>query len=167
MQYRFAKCSDVLMMLVGVVGAVVAGAGLPLHALIFGQVISRFVYYSIAEPIYGKHPFVESFVNAQPANMNKSYFCEDKSDYSLLNQYLNSSDIKVELGSIISIFSYYYVGLATAVMIGAFVANLTLNTSAYRQIRRMRIAFYNSVLRQEVGWFDVTKTGQLNTRLQE
>ena len=156
-QYRFAKCSDVLMMLVGVVGAVVAGAGLPLHTLIFGKVINQFVYYSIAEPIYaGKHP-----------NMtNRSYFCE-RENYSLLNQYLNSSDIKVELGSIVSVFSYYYVGLATAAMIGAFLANLTLNASAYRQTRRMRIALYNSVLRQEVGWFDVTKTGQLNIRLQE
>ena len=157
-------------MLVGVVGAMVTGAALPIHMLMFGQVISRFVYYSIAEPIHGKVPSVGYLLMLAANNKtNSSYFCSQNNtlNYNLLNQYLNSSDIKVELGSIVSVFSYYYVALATAAMIGAFVANLTSNISAYRQTRRMRIAFYNSVLRQEVGWFDVTKTGQLNTRLQE
>ena len=158
------------MLLLAGVGAIVTGAALPIHMLMFGQVISRFVYYSIAQPIYGKVPSVGYLLQLQQANKtNSSYFCsrKDTLNYDLLNQYLNSSNVQEELGLIINDFTYYYLGLATAAMIGAFTANLLSNISAYRQTRRMRIAFYNSVLRQEVGWFDVTKTGQLNTRLQE
>ena len=177
-QYRFAKCSDVLMMFVAVLGAVVTGSALPFHMLMFGQVISRFVYFSIAvQSIEQGKKFNISVSSIDDlmktvalTRTNKTYYYCSNSDTlntNLLNQYLNSTDIKAELGDIVSVFSYYYVALATASMIGAFAANLTSNISAYRQTRRIRIAFYNSVLRQEVGWFDTTKTGQLNTRLQE
>jgi hypothetical protein len=38
---------------------------------------------------------------------------------------------------------------------------------AERQIRVMRQTLFRSILKQEVGWFDVYKTGELNTRLTE
>eukprot|EP00731_Ephydatia_muelleri_P030841 Em0022g355a len=168
--YRFAKCSDVLMMFLAVLGAIVTGAALPIHMLMFGQVISRFVYYSIAAPYHGKVPSLDYLMKLAKLNLtNNTYYCNKSNtlDTNLLNQYLNSTNIGAELGDIVSVFSYYYVALATTAMLGAFAANLMSNISAYRQTRRMRIAFYNSVLRQEVGWFDTTKTGQLNTRLQD
>ena len=37
--------------------------------------------------------------------------------------------------------------------------------SAERQVRRMRFALLRNVLRQEIGWFDVHSTGELNHRL--
>ena len=158
------------MMFLAVLGAIVTGAALPIHMLMFGQVISRFVYYSIAAPYHGKVPSLDYLMKLAKLNLtNNTYYCNKSNtlDTNLLNQYLNSTDIGAELGDIVSVFSYYYVALATTAMLGAFAANLMSNISAYRQTRRMRIAFYNSVLRQEVGWFDTTKTGQLNTRLQE
>ena len=67
----------------------------------------------------------------------------------------------------ITLFSIYYVGLATAVLISMFVAFLFWNLSGYRQTLRMRNAFFASILKQDIGWFDVTASAQLSTRLAE
>ncbi|CAM9316144.1 unnamed protein product, partial [Ectocarpus sp. 13 AM-2016] len=51
----------------------------------------------------------------------------------------------------------------------AFVLNTGLNTffsvAAERQVRRMRMQYLLSSLRQEIGWFDTTKPGELTTRI--
>ncbi|KAJ2400530.1 hypothetical protein GGI23_001978 [Coemansia sp. RSA 2559] len=39
------------------------------------------------------------------------------------------------------------------------------NVAAERMGRRMRIAFYEAILRQEAGWFDTLTTGELTTRI--
>jgi len=37
--------------------------------------------------------------------------------------------------------------------------------TATRQVRQMRLAFFRSVLKQDIGWFDTTDPGELNSRL--
>ncbi len=64
-------------------------------------------------------------------------------------------------------FAFIYVGLATGVMITMFLGFFMWNVSGYRQSRRMRLAFYRSILKQDIGWFDVNETAQLSTRLVE
>lgn len=64
-------------------------------------------------------------------------------------------------------FSLIYVGMATAVLIVFFLSTIFWNVSAYRQTRRIRQAFYRSVLYQDIGWFDVTEPSELSTRLSE
>lgn len=39
--------------------------------------------------------------------------------------------------------------------------------TAERQIKRIRIQFFQSVMRQSIGWFDVTEAGEINTRMVE
>lgn len=39
--------------------------------------------------------------------------------------------------------------------------------AAGRQVKRIRTLFFHSVMRQEISWFDITETGELNTRLSE
>ena len=36
---------------------------------------------------------------------------------------------------------------------------------AERQTRLIRTKLFNSILRQEIGWFDVYKSGELTTRM--
>lgn len=36
-----------------------------------------------------------------------------------------------------------------------------------RQIRRVRTAYFEAVMRQSIGWFDVRETGGLNSRMVE
>uniref|UniRef100_A0A8C2FUP2 ATP-binding cassette sub-family B member 5 n=1 Tax=Cyprinus carpio TaxID=7962 RepID=A0A8C2FUP2_CYPCA len=37
--------------------------------------------------------------------------------------------------------------------------------AAGRQVKKLRKRFFHSIMKQEIGWFDVNETGQLNTRL--
>ena len=36
-----------------------------------------------------------------------------------------------------------------------------------RQIRRVRTAYFEAVMKQSIGWFDVRDTGGLNSRMVE
>lgn len=37
--------------------------------------------------------------------------------------------------------------------------------AAERQVRRMRFALFRSIMRQEMGWFDMLNPGELSSRL--
>jgi ABC-type multidrug transport system fused ATPase/permease subunit len=39
--------------------------------------------------------------------------------------------------------------------------------SSERQTNKMRKAYFRAILRQEIGWFDQHKSGELSTRLAE
>ncbi|KAM3928003.1 ATP-binding cassette sub-family B member 5-like [Leptodactylus fuscus] len=64
-------------------------------------------------------------------------------------------------------FALYYVGIGAAVIICGFLQVSFWVLAAARQTRRMRKMFFHSVLSQDISWFDVTKSGELNTRLTE
>ncbi|XP_075683429.1 ATP-binding cassette sub-family B member 5-like isoform X1 [Rhinoderma darwinii] len=66
-----------------------------------------------------------------------------------------------------TVFSLYYVGIGAAVLLCGYVQVSFWVLAAARQTRRMRKMFFHSVLSQEMSWFDVTKSGELNTRLTE
>ncbi|XP_068092076.1 ATP-binding cassette sub-family B member 5-like isoform X2 [Hyperolius riggenbachi] len=64
-------------------------------------------------------------------------------------------------------YSLYYVGIGAAVILCGYVQVSLWVLAAARQTRQMRQKFFHSVLSQDIGWFDVTKSGELNTRLTE
>ncbi|XP_072364747.1 ATP-dependent translocase ABCB1 [Scyliorhinus torazame] len=62
-------------------------------------------------------------------------------------------------------FSYYYVGIGSAVLLASFMQVSFWSLAAARQTKKIRKAFFHAILRQEIGWFDVNQIGELNTRL--
>lgn len=148
------------MIILGTVMAIMAGLALPGHMLLFGLVINEFVYHGIGRSI-----------TLQMMNLTvqtEGHFCSNATGQEILLNvvpYLNDS--RATLLQEIGQFALYYVGIATAVLIATFLATVFWNVSAYRQTRRMRLAFYRSILRQNIGWFDVTEANELSTRLAE
>ena len=39
--------------------------------------------------------------------------------------------------------------------------------AAYRQGQKIRMAFFRAIMRQNIGWFDSHRAGELNARLNE
>ena len=177
------------MIAVGVVTGMASGVALPGHMLLFGEVINNFVYYSIAtETVL---PNIADFLsNSSSGEMvsdvqcNSSRVMQIVSDisqegmqvslcsgnqsgnvFSEINDFL--CEPADELESRITLYAYYYLALAFGVLLTTFLSNALLNLSAYRQTRRMRVAFFRNVLHQEIGWFDVTESAELSTRLAE
>ncbi|KAF6085259.1 ATP binding cassette subfamily B member 4 [Phyllostomus discolor] len=64
-------------------------------------------------------------------------------------------------------YAYYYSGLGAGVLVAAYIQVSFWTLAAGRQIRKIRKEFFHAVLRQEIGWFDVSDTTELNTRLTE
>ena len=180
------------MIVVGFIMAVASGVALPGHMLLFGRVINNFVYYSIASNVFSNPNFTmqldlfttslntscSELVETSPdifleaimsssGNMTSPILCDDESE-DIFGDVLNYvCDPRATLVSEIGLFSIYYATLASGVLVAIFFATLFWNLSAYRQSRRMRQAFYHSILHQEIGWFDVNEANELGTRLAE
>ena len=170
------------MILIGVVMAIAAGLALPGHMLMFGDIIDFFIAYDIAGDIQNNLNLTCDNITASlslsdvmntgnmSANSSESeYFCtqEDTGGDSNVFRYVMSCDLGSLLRSDVALYSYYYLAMAGGLILAAFLAIALWNWAAYRQTRRMRRTFLWSILRQDIGWFDVNPSGELNTRLSE
>ncbi|KAM3614454.1 uncharacterized protein V6R79_014590 [Siganus canaliculatus] len=62
-------------------------------------------------------------------------------------------------------FAVYYSIMGAVVLVAAYMQVSFWTIAAGRQVKRIRKLFFHSIMRQEIGWFDVNETGELNTRL--
>ncbi|XP_072507688.1 ATP-dependent translocase ABCB1 isoform X2 [Notamacropus eugenii] len=64
-------------------------------------------------------------------------------------------------------YAYYYSAVGFGVLVVAYMQVSFWTLAAGRQIKKIRQNFFHSVMRQEIGWFDVHDVGELNTRLSD
>lgn len=57
--------------------------------------------------------------------------------------------------------------MGAAVLVAAYMQVSFWTLAAGRQVKRIRKLFFHCIMQQEIGWFDVNETGELNTRLTE
>ncbi|XP_070643727.1 phosphatidylcholine translocator ABCB4 isoform X3 [Bos indicus] len=62
-------------------------------------------------------------------------------------------------------YAYYYSGLGAGVLVAAYIQVSFWTLAAGRQIKKIRQEFFHAILRQEIGWFDISDITELNTRL--
>uniref|UniRef100_A0A8C6F8H8 ATP binding cassette subfamily B member 1 n=1 Tax=Monodon monoceros TaxID=40151 RepID=A0A8C6F8H8_MONMO len=62
-------------------------------------------------------------------------------------------------------YAYYYSGIGAGVLVAAYIQVSFWCLAAGRQVYKIRKQFFHAIMRQEIGWFDVHDTGELNTRL--
>ncbi|XP_059183904.1 bile salt export pump isoform X2 [Centropristis striata] len=165
--FRFASCSEVLMMAVGSVCAVLHGSAQPLMLLVFGLLTDTFIEYDI-ELNELSDDRKECFNNTIQWKRNYSdYDFSTNQTWEMLvplrNRTCGILDIEYEM----TLFALYYVGIALAVfLLGYFQISLWV-TSAARQIQLIRRMYFGKVMRMEIGWFDCTSVGELNTRMSD
>lgn len=61
----------------------------------------------------------------------------------------------------------WYIGIAFANLLFAWMAMGLWGLTAERQVYKMRLAMFRSIIHQEIGWFDTHTSGELNSRLTE
>ncbi|XP_041418444.1 ATP-binding cassette sub-family B member 5 isoform X2 [Xenopus laevis] len=71
------------------------------------------------------------------------------------------------LGEQMIIYALYCVAMAATVIVAGYAQVSFWVLAAARQTRKMRQAFFRSVLSQDMSWFDINKPGEINTRLNE
>ncbi|TKS66207.1 Bile salt export pump ATP-binding cassette sub-family B member 11 [Collichthys lucidus] len=173
--FRFATCKQVLMMAAGSFCAILHGSAQPLMLLVFGLLTDTFIEYDIElnELADDRKECVNNTIQ-----WKRNYTAADtlnQSDWSLMNNSTlemliplkNRScgilDIEYEM----TLFAFYYVGIGAAVFVlGYFQISLWV-TAAARQIQLIRKLYFSKVMRMEIGWFDCTSVGELNTRMSD
>ena len=64
-------------------------------------------------------------------------------------------------------FAISYSIMGAIVLMAAYVQVSFWTLAAGRQVKRIRKLFFHRIMQQDIGWFDVNETGELNTRLTE
>ncbi|KAI7795493.1 putative bile salt export pump, partial [Triplophysa rosa] len=156
--FRFASCREIWMMIFGSSCAVVHGSAQPLMLLVFGLLTDTFIAYDI-ELNELKDPEKECRNNTiQWRNLT------EEENLSLnMTMPCGLLDIEYEMTN----FAYYYVGIGTAVFILGYLQISLWVTAAARQIQIIRKMYFRKVMRMEIGWFDCTSVGELNTRMSD
>uniref|UniRef100_A0A8D3D5G2 ATP-binding cassette, sub-family B (MDR/TAP), member 4 n=1 Tax=Scophthalmus maximus TaxID=52904 RepID=A0A8D3D5G2_SCOMX len=62
-------------------------------------------------------------------------------------------------------YAIYYSIMGAVVLVAAYLQVSLWTIAAGRQVKRIRKLFFHRIMQQDIGWFDVNETGELNTRL--
>jgi len=175
-------------MFFGTLAALAHGAALPAFTVIFGDFVSVFVNQAITsslEKVFVLNNFT-AFTCNSPFNftyygqtvsgitgggLDCSYVINSTTTYnefimacfSSTNDCLSDSDFI----SRIDILAFIFIGIGVGVFLCGTVQVALFQAACERQVKKIRLAFYNAIMRQEVGWFDANPTGELASRLTE
>uniref|UniRef100_A0A8C3CLE3 Bile salt export pump n=1 Tax=Cairina moschata TaxID=8855 RepID=A0A8C3CLE3_CAIMO len=64
-------------------------------------------------------------------------------------------------------FAGYYAGIGCAVLVLGYLQICLWVMAAARQTQKIRKAYFRKVMRMDIGWFDCTSVGELNTRISD
>uniref|UniRef100_A0A8C9WI79 ATP-binding cassette, sub-family B (MDR/TAP), member 11a n=1 Tax=Scleropages formosus TaxID=113540 RepID=A0A8C9WI79_SCLFO len=66
-----------------------------------------------------------------------------------------------------TMFAYYYLGIGLGVLVVSYFQIALWVSAAARQVQRMRKTYFRKIMCMEIGWFDCTSVGELNTRISD
>nr|DBA19799.1 TPA: hypothetical protein GDO54_015575 [Pyxicephalus adspersus] len=155
--FRFSSCSETWMMVFGSIAAIIHGAAQPCMLLVFGVMIDTFILYDI-EMQELRNPN-KTCVNNTIAWINGTIFEENE------NETVSCGLLDIELE--MTRFASYYAGIGCSVLLLGYVQICFWVTAAARQIQRIRKLYFRKIMRMEIGWFDCTSVGELNTRMSD
>uniref|UniRef100_F6S2T0 Bile salt export pump n=1 Tax=Ciona intestinalis TaxID=7719 RepID=F6S2T0_CIOIN len=147
---RFATGIDYLLMTIGTLAAVIHGAGLPVMFIFFGQLTTEFT-------TYGRYLQCQLQYNICYA-MNLTTLNESEWDTTVAPTLNGFKDESLK-------YVYYFVYIACAVLFFATIQVGCWSLASVRQTKRIRVAYFRAILRQDMGFHDVTSSGELNVRL--
>ncbi|CAM4631525.1 bile salt export pump isoform X1 [Caretta caretta] len=155
--FRFSSSSEILMMVFGSFCAILHGAAQPCMLLVFGLMTDTFIQYDIEKQelsnpekacVNGTIVWINSSLHQNETNTSKS---------------CGFLDIESEMIR----FASYYAGIGCMVLVLGYLQICFWVMSAARQIQKIRKAYFRKIMRMDIGWFDCTSVGELNTRISD
>ncbi|XP_066542047.1 bile salt export pump [Hoplias malabaricus] len=154
--FRFATCADIVMMVVGGLCALTHGAASPLMLLVYSMMTNTFVAYELE---------IQELAGPNKTCINHTVTWINGSVVEL------EGDITVHCGEDIeaqmTMFAYYYVGIGLGVLLVSYFQIYLWVSTAARQTQRIRKTYFRKIMCMEIGWFDCTSVGELNTRISD
>lgn len=168
--FRFADTFDRLLLGFGVLFSCVHGAIMPIMIIVFGNMADTFVNNAQFTDFWNEY----GKMITDATNITKEDLLADPNKIMKICKLSNQTEEVCEeiMQSIVGDFnakfnSYtlYYAMLGVVTIVISYIQLVCWNLSSYRQCQRIRVTFFRSILRQEVGWFDTHEVAELNTRL--
>ncbi|NXE58415.1 ABCBB protein, partial [Calcarius ornatus] len=157
LQFRFSSSMEILMMVAGSLCAIVHGVAQPAVLLVFGAMADTFIEYDI-EIQELKDPN-KTCVNNTIVWINGTIHQNEKNTTIRCGLL----DIEYEMTK----FAGYYAGIGCAILVLGYLQICFWVMSAARQIQKIRKAYFRKIMRMDIGWFDCTSVGELNTRISD
>ncbi|KAL3831651.1 hypothetical protein ACJMK2_023379 [Sinanodonta woodiana] len=134
--FRYADSLDVVLLIFAMLFTIGTSVAFPINMVLYGDVATGFIYHDI---------YKRRFLNAS-ANDTFPYGDQYKDLFSYIVHYN---------------YTLYFCMNGLGSIICAYLEFVFWNLTAERQMNRIRKLFYQSVMRQEIGWFDTHKVGEL------
>ncbi|KAG8176437.1 hypothetical protein JTE90_026655 [Oedothorax gibbosus] len=128
--FRYSSCFDKILIAIGTLAAIIAGASTPGVNMIFGHIIDKFIQYDMSNKNITNH------------TMTTDEFFHSTAELCVL---------------------YIAVGIATVLCNYFMVSCFTL--AAVNQAFKIKSLFMASILKQDIGWYDTTETGDFASRI--
>ena len=97
-------------------------------------------------------------------------FCSDNQDTNLTS-IIGCTDINMERDELIDRINhpiiFYYCLIGVISLASGWLQVTMFQLAAERQITKIRTLFFRAILKQEISWFDLNPTGEVNSRLNE
>ncbi|XP_040532614.1 bile salt export pump isoform X4 [Gallus gallus] len=155
--FRFSSPMEILMMIVGSFCAILHGAAQPGMLLVFGAMADTFIEYDVEMQAL-KDPN-KTCINNTIVWINGTVHQNEKNTTTRCGLL----DIEKEMTN----FAAYYGGIGCAVLLLGYFQICFWVMAAARQIQKIRKAYFRNVMRMDIGWFDCTSVGELNTRISD
>jgi ATP-binding cassette subfamily B (MDR/TAP) protein 1 len=140
--WRYSSGTDLLMLFIGCTVAIVTGAGLPVMAIVLGDISESFVKATILL----NYPYLPVNTSHGWMVFEDVYSKQDFSDDMIRNCLI-------------------YVVIGVIMVCSAFTQVMCFLVSGENLVHRMRKAFFSALLRQDIAYFDKTPSGTLTTKM--
>lgn len=79
----------------------------------------------------------------------------------------NDSGKELDINKEMETFAIYYVYISIGTIVFGYIQNSFWLMASINQGFKIRTSAFESIMRQDIGWFDTTDPGELSTRLSE
>uniref|UniRef100_A0AC35FBA3 p-glycoprotein n=1 Tax=Panagrolaimus sp. PS1159 TaxID=55785 RepID=A0AC35FBA3_9BILA len=138
--FRYGNSFDFTLMIIGGLVAIVTGMGMPFLSIIMGNMSQSFINMT-------------ALIEIENGNQNVTF---DPSIHNYTTDKFSDDVIDKVMWSV-----YMGIGL----FLSALIQVTCFLVASENMMHRMRLAFFKSVLRQNIAWYDINNSGTLATKL--
>ncbi|XP_027629646.1 bile salt export pump isoform X3 [Tupaia chinensis] len=154
--FRFSSSTDIWLMVMGSLCALLHGIAPPGVLLIFGTMTDVFIEYDVE--------LQELKVPGKACVNNTIVWINSSLHQNVTN---GTSCGLLDIESEMIAFASYYAGVAVLVFVAGYMQICFWVIAAARQIQKIRTIYFRKIMRMEIGWFDCNSVGELNTRFSD
>lgn len=139
--FSFTDKWDVFLIILGLIGSLITGLLFPYMVSVFGDISSGFTNYQVQHELLG---------------CDSS--CGTNDECQVIDDLLKSH---------MSTVMWQYCAIGVTMWICQYLTTVALQTTATRQVTRIRAKFLGSILRQDMTWFDTNTTADFASKMTE